>query len=83
MTAEWLGAVILGNIFEELLPDIYQNRGFECSATILRSAPQSPLPVGGGQVRYAEPSRKGGRPLQGFSMETARGGTASLIPSRR
>jgi len=25
--------------------DIYQNRGFECSATILQVAPQNPLPA--------------------------------------
>jgi len=47
MTAERLGAVILRDIFEELFPDIYQNRGFECSATILQVqvASKSPLPA--------------------------------------
>jgi hypothetical protein len=45
MTAERLGAVILGDIFKELFSDIYQNRGFECSATILQVASKSPLPA--------------------------------------
>ncbi len=53
MAAEQLGAAILGNICEELFPDIYQNRGFERSATILQVVSQSPLPAvprGSGEV---------------------------------
>jgi hypothetical protein len=45
MTAERPGAVILIIIFKELFQDIYQNRGFECSATILQVASKSPLPA--------------------------------------
>jgi len=45
MAAEQPGAAILVNIFEELFPDIYQNRGFEYSATILQVASKSPLPA--------------------------------------
>jgi hypothetical protein len=45
MAAERLGAAILVNIYEELFPDTYQNRGLEYSATILQVAPKSPLPA--------------------------------------
>jgi hypothetical protein len=62
MAAQRLGAVILVDIFEELLPDIYQNRGFEYSATILQVASKSPLPaVPGGRgargISRAKPER--------------------------
>jgi len=63
MTAERLGAVILVNIFEELFPDIYQNRGIECSATILQVASKSPLPAvpGGPGSQRRFPSAAGER----------------------
>ncbi len=63
MTAERLGAVILVNIFQELFQDIYQNRGFERSATILQVASKSPLPAvpgGPGSQRHI-PNRAGER----------------------
>ena len=61
MAAERPGATILVNIFEELFPDIYQNRGFEHSATILQVASKSPLPAvpgGPGSQRHI-PSKAG------------------------
>jgi hypothetical protein len=45
MAAERLGAAILVNIYEELFPYTYQNRGLEYSATILQVASKSPLPA--------------------------------------
>ena len=63
MAAERPGAAILVNIFEELFPDIYQNRGFEYSATILQVASKSPLPAvpgGPGSQRHI-PSQAGER----------------------
>jgi hypothetical protein len=48
------------NLFDS---DIYQNRGFECSATILQVAPKNPLPAApplrGSSGRHPSPPHDG------------------------
>jgi hypothetical protein len=61
---EQLGGAVLRNIIEELSHDISQTPGLECSAVILRSAPKSPLPVGGGKGRYPSIAEK----MNGFDI---------------